>query len=51
MSHCDADFKANYEVKHGIYNYLDRLVGDIDEISKIDAQIESFKRSLNFLIV
>ena len=32
-----------YEVKCGMYDSLKRFVGDIDEMSKIDVQIESFK--------
>jgi len=32
-----------YEVKHEMYDCLDRLVEDINEITKIDAQIENFK--------
>jgi len=49
MLHYDPKFKAHYEVKHGMYDCLDRLVGDIDEISKVDTQIESFKK--DFLVV
>jgi len=31
-------------LNYGMYDRLDRLVGDIDEINKIDVQIESFKK-------
>jgi len=43
MLHHNVEFKANYEVKQGMYDGLDMLVGDIDEIGKIDAHIGSFK--------
>ena len=48
MLHYDDAFKVDYEVKCGMYDCLDRLVGDIDEISKIGAQIESFKSKSGF---
>jgi len=38
----------DYEVKREMYDCLDRLVGDIDEISKIGVQIESFKSKSGF---
>lgn len=44
----DTKFKVDYEVQRGMHDYLDRLVGDIYEISKIDAQIESFKSKFGF---
>lgn len=31
------EFKVHNEIKHRMYDCLDRLVGDIDEISNIDA--------------
>jgi len=48
MFHYHPKFKANYKVKWGMYDYLERMGGDIDEISKNDAQIESFKRKSGF---
>ena len=49
MLHYDPEFKVDYEVKLGMYDCFDRLVGDIDEISKIDVQIiESFKSKSRF---
>lgn len=48
MLHYDAKFKADYDVKRGMYDCLDRLVGDIDQITKIDSQIESFKSKSRF---
>jgi len=46
--HYDAEYKADYELKHGMYDCLGRLVWDIYEISKIDAHIESFKSKYGF---
>jgi len=34
--------------KRGMYDCLERLVGDIDEVSKIDVQIQSFKSKFGF---
>jgi len=48
MLHYDIGFKVDHEVKRGMYDCLDRLVGDIDEINKIDAQITSFKGENGF---
>ena len=48
MLHYDTEFKTDYELKHGMYDCLDRLVGDIDEISKVDAQTEGFKSTSEF---
>ncbi|XP_068503640.1 uncharacterized protein [Phaseolus vulgaris] len=47
--HYHPDFKADYEVKRGMYECLERMGGDIDEITKIDAQIEGFKSKSGFL--
>lgn len=33
----DAEFKVDYKVKREMYDCLDKLMGDIDEIKKIDA--------------
>ena len=43
MLHYHPDFKVDYEVKRGMYDSVERLVGDIDKMRKIDVQIESFK--------
>ncbi|WVY89485.1 hypothetical protein V8G54_034999 [Vigna mungo] len=48
MLHYNTKFKIDYEVRRGMHDCLDRLVGDIYEISKIDAQIESFKSKFGF---
>jgi len=48
MLHYNTESKVYYEVKHGMYDCLDRLVGNIDEINKIYAQIESFKSKSGF---
>ena len=48
MLHYYVEFKADYEVKRGMYDCLERLVGDIDGIGKIDSQIESFKSKSGF---
>jgi len=48
MLHYDAEFKVDYEVKRGMYDCLERLVRDIDEIGKINSQIESFKSKSGF---
>lgn len=47
--HYSPSFKADYEVKRGLYDCLERMTGgDIDEISKIDAQLEDFKNKKKF---
>ncbi|XP_068469979.1 uncharacterized protein [Phaseolus vulgaris] len=43
MLHYHPDFKVDYEVKRGMYECLERLVRDLDVMSKIDFQLESFK--------
>ena len=42
MLHYHPDFKVDYEVKRGLYECLERLVGDLDVMGKIDLQLESF---------
>jgi hypothetical protein len=37
------DFKADYEVKRGLYDCLQRMIEYVHEISKIEAQLEDFK--------
>ena len=46
--HYNVDFKADFEVKRGLYDCLERIVGDVQEISKIDSQLEDFKRKAKF---
>lgn len=46
--HYGVDFKADFEVKRGLYDCLERMVGDVQEISKIDSQLEDFKRKEKF---
>jgi len=48
MLHYDVVFKVDYGVQRRMYDTLDKLVGDIDEISKIHTQIESFKSKSGF---
>ena len=43
MLHYHIDFKVDYEVKCGLYECLERLVGDLDVMGKVDLQLESFK--------
>jgi len=43
MLHYHPDFNVDYEVKRGLYECLERLVGDLDVMGKIDLQLESFK--------
>nr|XP_007147219.1 hypothetical protein PHAVU_006G105700g [Phaseolus vulgaris]ESW19213.1 hypothetical protein PHAVU_006G105700g [Phaseolus vulgaris] len=43
MLHYHPDFKVDYEVKRGLYECLERLVGDLDVMGKVDLQLESFK--------
>ncbi|CAL5199978.1 unnamed protein product [Lathyrus oleraceus] len=40
--------QADYEVKHGLYDCLQRMLADVGEISKIDAQHEDFKKKAKF---
>jgi hypothetical protein len=47
--HYGADFKADFEVKRGLYDCLERMIGDVQEISKIDAQLEAFKTRAKFV--
>ena len=42
------DFKADIEVKCGLYGSLQRMVPNKDEASKIDLQLEDFKHARNF---
>lgn len=46
--HYNPKFNVDYEVKRGMYDCLERMGGDIDEISKTDAQIESFRSKFGF---
>ena len=46
--HYHPEFNADYEVKRRMYDCLERMGGDIDEISKTNAQIESFKSKSGF---
>jgi len=48
MLHYDPEYKVDFKVKRGMYDWLERLVGDIDEMSKINGQIESFKSKSGF---
>ena len=48
MLHYHPEFKVDYEVKPRMYDCLERLARHIDEMSKIDAQIESFKSKFEF---
>jgi len=47
----EVEFKVDYEVKHEMYDCLDRLVGDIDEITKIMLILRVSRASLDFLVV
>lgn len=49
--HYAPEFKADFEVKRGLYDCMTRMVGDVKEISKIDAQLEDFKTKEIFLAV
>jgi len=51
MLYYDPEFKVDYEMKRRLYGSLDRLVGDINEFNKTDAEIESFKSKSKFLMV
>ena len=46
--HYGPGFKIDYEVKKGLYDCMERIVGDKEEITKIDAQLEDFKSRSNF---
>jgi len=48
MLYYNPKFKAHYEVKREIYDCLDRLVRNIDEMNKIYTRIDNFKRKCNF---
>lgn len=49
MLHYSPDFKADFEVKQGLYDCLTRMMGgDIREVSKIDGQLEDFKSKAKF---
>ena len=41
--HYSPNFKADFEVKRGIYDCLQRMVESMEEVKKIDAQLEDFK--------
>lgn len=41
--------QADYEVKRGLYDCLQRMMEDVGEISKIDAQLEDFKKKSKIL--
>jgi hypothetical protein len=41
--HYSPTFKADFEVKEGMYECLKRMVGNRDERIKIDAQLDEFK--------
>ncbi|KAG6536033.1 hypothetical protein ZIOFF_001071 [Zingiber officinale] len=42
------NFKADFEVKRGIYDCLQRMVESMEEVKKIDAQLEDFKYRKKF---
>lgn len=46
--HYSSNFKDDYEVKRGLYDCKESMIGDVEEISKIDAQLEDFKRKAKF---
>lgn len=46
--HYSPNFKADFEVKCGLYDCLQRMVGNIEEISKIDDELEDFKSQAKF---
>ncbi|XP_019451830.1 PREDICTED: uncharacterized protein LOC109353928 [Lupinus angustifolius] len=49
MLHYALGFKANYEVKPGMYDCLRKMVGgDIEIIKKVDTQLEDFKGRKKF---
>ncbi|XP_027340931.1 uncharacterized protein LOC113854230 [Abrus precatorius] len=41
--HYSSNFKVDVEVKHGLYECLERLGGDLHLVNKIDGQLEDFK--------
>ncbi|KAK2400144.1 hypothetical protein QL285_049870 [Trifolium repens] len=43
VMHYSPTFKADFEVKEGMYECLKRMVGNRDERIKIDAQLDEFK--------
>ncbi|XP_042449877.1 uncharacterized protein LOC122034629 [Zingiber officinale] len=46
--HYSPNFKADFEVKRGIYDCLQRMVESMEEVKKIDAQLEDFKYRKKF---
>ncbi|KAF1874144.1 hypothetical protein Lal_00041589 [Lupinus albus] len=46
--HYDPNFKADIEVKRRLYDCLTRMVGNMEEIGKIDDQHEDFKNKYKF---
>jgi hypothetical protein len=36
--HYGVDFKVDFKVKRGLYDYLERLIGDVKEISKTTSE-------------
>lgn len=47
--HYSPGFKADFEVKRGLYDCISRMVGSVDDRNKIDSQLEDFiNRSRNF---
>ncbi|KAJ7956603.1 HAT family dimerization domain containing protein [Quillaja saponaria] len=43
--HYSPNFKADYEVKRGLYGCLERLVRDSNERNTINLQLEEFKNA------
>lgn len=43
--HYSPDFKPNVDIKIGLYDCLQRMVPDRDELLKIDLQIDDFKKA------
>lgn len=48
MLHYGPTFKVDYEVKRGLYSCLERILGDMAEVNKIDGQLEDFKSKAKF---
>ena len=46
--HYSSDFKADREVKRGMYECMERMVPDDEEFNKIDKQLEDFKHARGF---
>ena len=46
----NSGFRIDYEVKRGLCDCMERIVGDTEEITKIDAQLEDFKNRAKFLV-